>query len=93
MTSIGDGAFCDCSGLTGITIPNGLTTITIPESVTEIADYAFELCLNFTTIKGKKGSYAETYANEHEYGFVDIEEDNAGDNNNNNDNNNILMGT
>ncbi len=55
VTSIGDGAFYDCSSLTAITIPEGvtsigneaffdcssLTTITIPESVTSIGYQAF----------------------------------------------------
>lgn len=55
VTSIGDGAFKDCRGLTSITIPNsvtyiggwafsecsGLTAITIPNSVTTIEQKAF----------------------------------------------------
>jgi len=58
VTSIGDYAFCDCSGLTSITIPNsvtsigdyafcdcsGLTSITIPNSVTSIGVWAFDGC-------------------------------------------------
>ena len=50
VTSIGDNAFCYCSGLTSVTIPNsvtsiggaafcycsGLTSVTIPNSVTSI---------------------------------------------------------
>lgn len=56
VTSIGELAFCDCSSLTSITIPNsitsigfrafrhcsGLSSITIPESVTEIGNNIFE---------------------------------------------------
>ena len=56
VTSIGNDAFCYCSGLTSITIPNSvtsigdrafhdcsrLTSITIPESVTSIGDNAFD---------------------------------------------------
>lgn len=41
-----------------------LAYIQIPETVTSITDYAFEDCPN-VTIYGVRGSYAETYANEH----------------------------
>ena len=55
VTSIGDYAFCYCTGLTSITIPDGvtsigeytfyncssLTSITIPDAVTSIGDYVF----------------------------------------------------
>ena len=54
VTSIGSSAFCDCTGLTSVTIPNsvtsigyyafgwtGLTEIAIPNSVTEIGEGAF----------------------------------------------------
>ena len=65
VTSIGDFAFNDCSGLTSITIPNTITTIgeaafqscrglisiTIPNSVTTIGDFAFKDCW------GLKGVY------------------------------------
>ena len=64
VTSIGDGAFRDCTGLTSITIPNsvtsigdgafeyctGLTSITIPNSVTSIGSYAFDGCTGLTSI-------------------------------------------
>ena len=56
VTSIGDYAFMDCSGLTEVTIPNsvtsigeyafedcyGLASIDIPNSVMSIGEYAFE---------------------------------------------------
>ncbi len=59
MTSIGNYAFRDCSGLTSVTIPNsvtsigrsafyncnGLTSVTIPNSVTSIGKEAFYGCL------------------------------------------------
>ena len=55
VTSIGNSAFYNCSGLTSVTIPNsvtsigndafqncsGLTSVTIPNSVTSIGGYAF----------------------------------------------------
>ena len=64
VTSIGDRAFEDCSGLTSITIPEGVTSIegyafyrcrgltgiTIPEGVTSIGDSAFDYCSGLTGI-------------------------------------------
>ena len=65
VTSIGDYAFYDCSGLTSVTIPNsvtsigesafqycsGLTSVTIPNSVTSIGDNAFYNCNGLTSIE------------------------------------------
>ena len=64
VTSIGDFAFSDCSGLTSVTIPNsvtsigyrafckcsGLTSVVIPNSVTSIGEYAFEGCSGLTSV-------------------------------------------
>ena len=64
VTSIGGGAFKDCTGLTSVTIGNsvtsigeeafygctGLTSITIPDSVTSIGSSAFEDCTGLTSI-------------------------------------------
>lgn len=82
VTKIGEYAFASCGGL---------TDITIPESVTEIGDYAF-LDSGLTTIKGKKGSYAQSYANENGYEFVDVDDNNINNNNNMEDNTTVFMG-
>ncbi len=64
VTSIGKGAFFNCTSLTSITIPDGvtsiggdafsccesLTSITIPDSVTSIGNSAFYDCTSLTTI-------------------------------------------
>ena len=64
VTSIGDFAFQNCSGLTTVTIPNsvtsigdsvfqncsGLTSINIPNSVTSISNSAFSNCSSITSI-------------------------------------------
>ena len=60
VTNIGENAFCDCSCLASVTIPNsvtdigdgafsgcsGLTSVTIPSSVTNIGYGAFHVCNN-----------------------------------------------
>ena len=64
VTSIGDHAFYNCTGLTSVTIPNsvtrigsgafyncrGLTSVTIPNSVTSIGKAAFSSCSGLTSV-------------------------------------------
>ena len=64
VTSIGNYAFNNCSGLTSISIPNSvtsigeqafyacsaLTSVTIPNSVTSIGQYAFSNCSGLTSV-------------------------------------------
>ena len=64
VTTIGNNAFYNCTGLTSVTIPNSvtiiknstfdgcssLTSITIPNSVTRIETSAFDFCTGLTSI-------------------------------------------
>ena len=64
LTTIGDYAFYDCTGLTSVGIPNtvtsmgygvfdycsGLTWVSLPDSITNINSYTFENCSNLTSI-------------------------------------------
>ncbi len=64
VTSIGNGAFSYCVGMSSITIPNSvtsigekafedctsLTSVTIPNSVTTIGQYAFLYCTSLTSV-------------------------------------------
>ena len=64
VTSIGEGAFCNCTSLTSVTIPNSvtiigdntfdhcisLTSVTIPDSVTSIGNGAFYWCRSLTSV-------------------------------------------
>ena len=63
VTSIGDIAFCYCSGMTSVTIPggvssigngaflgSGLVSVTIPDGVSIIGDNSFKFCYSLTTV-------------------------------------------
>ena len=70
VTSIGEGAFAACSGLTSVTIPNSvtsigteafhgcssLTSVTIPNSVTSIGTLVFFECSGLTSLKVESGN-------------------------------------
>lgn len=65
VESISKKAFSGCTSL---------TEITIPKSVKAIDKTAFQLS-GLTTIKGVTGSYAQTFANENNFEFIAIEEE------------------
>ena len=82
MTSIDDGMFYPCFNLRKVELFDGIThiggmafgyatdlTIYIPTSVTSIDKQAFFECEN-VTIEGKKGSYAQKYAEQNHIPFV-----------------------
>ena len=64
VTTIGDAAFCDTSGLVGVTIPEGvtsiganafggcdaLTSVALPSSLQSMGDYAFNSCDGLSSI-------------------------------------------
>ena len=81
VASIGIGAFCCCSNLTSVIIPNSvtsignsvfdycssLTSVTIPNSVTSIGEYAFYRCSKVEDIY----CYAENVPNTSKNAFYD----------------------
>ena len=85
VTEIKDYTFCGCSGLTDIELPEGLSTIesnafssctnlkniTLLENITCIENNVFDYVHEDFTIYGIPGSYAETYANEHNIPFAE----------------------
>ena len=75
VTSIGNGAFRDCSGLTSVTIPNsvtsigsnafygctGLSSIVIPNSITRIASGTFSGCIGLASVAIPKSVTSISY--------------------------------
>ena len=61
---INNKAFAECENL---------TSVIIPSSVTTIAYDAFDGCSSLTTIYGTSGSYAQTFANNNSYTFIDLD--------------------
>ncbi|MCI6734170.1 MAG: leucine-rich repeat domain-containing protein, partial [Clostridiales bacterium] len=74
-TKISAYAFCNCSGLTSVTIPNsvtsigdsafggcsGLTSVTIPKSVASIGGFAFGYCSGLTSVIWNAENYTDGY--------------------------------
>ena len=87
VEKIGNFTFKECETLSEVTLADGtveigeyafsgcsqLKEITLPKSIENIEDTAFEDCPNLT-IKGYAGSYAESYANEHDIPFESMGE-------------------
>lgn len=79
-------AFYGCKSLTSVAIPEGvkeirdntfngcssLASITIPSTVEEIDSTAFKNCPSFNTVRGKAGSFAQSWANNNGYIFEAI---------------------
>ena len=78
VTSIGNSAFWDCTGLTSVTIPDsvtsigdrafsycsGLTSVTIPNSVPNIGDCAFKGCTGLTSVVWNAKNCADFIGND-----------------------------
>ncbi len=90
VTSIGEGAFEDCDGLTSVTIGNGvtsigefafwdcdgLTSVTIPNSVTSIGVFAFLDCDGLTSVTiGNGVTSIGDHAFRHCYSLTEINVD------------------
>ena len=87
VTSIREYAFCDCSSLTSVTIPNSvtsigndafnycisLTSVTIPNSVTSIGAYAFKYCVSLTSVTiGNSVTSIGAYAFQYCYSLTSV---------------------
>lgn len=89
VTVINEDMFSECIDFIDLEIPEHITTIksrafygcwnmesiTIHEKVTSIDEAAFEGCEALKTVYGVKGSYAETFATENGYTFVELKEE------------------
>lgn len=86
VTTIYENMFGECLKFIDLEIPEHITTIesgafygcwnmesvTIHEKVTSIDETAFSGCEALTTVYGVKGSYAETFATENGYTFIEL---------------------
>ena len=86
VDSIGQYAFCGCSSIKSVDIPNnltkinigvfggsGLTSVTIPDNVTEIGISAFSGCEDLSTLKiGKKVREIRVYAFSDCFGLTSV---------------------
>ena len=86
ITELGKMAFGMCSSLLSIDIPSGVTVIQdgtfvnceslqfilLPAGVTTITETAFFKCTSLTTVYGITGTYAETFAQQNNYEFVNV---------------------
>lgn len=84
LISIGESAFDFCTSLIDVTIPGSVTSVgnyafcecfsllslTIPDTVTSIGKGLLQNCSE-VSVFGKKGSYAESYANDNHIPFIE----------------------
>ena len=84
LQSLGEQAFLNCTGLTGIAVPNGttrigkkafqgctnLTNVVIPETVERIESLIFMDCSLDMRVWVEKGSKAEEWCRENGYSIV-----------------------
>ena len=88
VNNIGNGAFKGCVGLASVVIPDniskigddtfwwctGLVSVYIPAKVTNISKSAFGACTSLKEVSGAKGSFAEAFAKENGYTFIQVGE-------------------
>ncbi len=73
LEAIGDNAFCTNLGISSITVPPTVTTIGKGAIGTKVGSGYHPEKMDSCKIYGKKGSTAETYANENGFEFINID--------------------